>query len=83
MTTKPLTPAQEDAMRTLANYAGQTVSVQTSQYHVSGRTGQPLYPDTWKPVDIIGAATLRGLQARGLIKITASFWRGATIEVVA
>lgn len=82
MSATPLTPAQASAMATLGNYVGQTVSVQTSRYTHSGK-GAALYPPTWKPVDTINAAVLRGLQSRGLNEIKESFWRGANVLVKA
>lgn len=78
---KPLTPAQDSAMRTLSNYRGQTVQVQTSQYTRSG-TGAPLYSADWKPVDIIHSSVLRSLETRGLIRIDLAFWRGANVTVL-
>ena len=80
----PLTPLQDDAMRCLANYAGQgPITVQTSMYDKSGLTGVALYPPDWNPVAIgLKMTTLRGLQNRGRIKIVDSYWRGATIEVL-
>lgn len=70
-----LTKNQAEAMERLSNYAGQRVLVITSQYElgmprVAGNKG------------LFNASTLRGLAAKGLIKLD-PFWRGAWVTVPA
>lgn len=72
---KGLSENQLDAMRSLGNYVGQTVDVITSQYDAN-------VAKTFKPVAYVKSSTLRGLEARGLIRIVRAFWKGATVEVL-
>lgn len=75
--TDTLSTSQSDSVRMLENYAGRTVLVTTSDY-TSG-----VDPDFQR--NRIGGVfklqTLRALERRGLIRIVASYWRGATLEI--
>lgn len=72
-----LTKLQLDAMRTLTNYVGETVSVLTSQYdaNVSQRAKD-------ESKGTMSSAALRGLESKGFIKIVAAYWKGATVTVL-
>lgn len=72
-----LNERQADAMRTLTNHVGHTVDVLTSQH-----TANVAPSAVAKSVGIFNSATLRGLQAKGLIRIDATYWKGATITVL-
>lgn len=80
----PMTAQQIETLRSLAGYAGAgPVTVQTSYYDLQ-TNGVSFFPEDWKPVAIgLKMTTLRGLEKRGKIRIVASYWRGATIEVPA
>ena len=73
-----LTETMKDAMSTLSNYANQgEILVLTTEYYSSvSRKAQKEHKAIVKP------ATLRGLEKRGLIKVTQDMWRGASIEVL-
>jgi hypothetical protein len=74
---RKLTPAQKVAMRDLGHHVGETVSV---------LLGEPIV--SMNPEFAKGAATrttgptLRGLHAKGLVRIEKTFWRGATVTVL-
>ena len=70
-----LTAKQADQMRSLSNYVGQTVNVLTSYYDAN------VSPD-FKHVGIFNSASLRGLAAKGFIRIERTYWKGATITVL-
>lgn len=72
-----LNERQSDAMRTLSNHVGQTVDVLTSQH-----TANVAPAAVANSVGTINSATLRGLQAKGMIRIEATYWKGATITVL-
>jgi hypothetical protein len=72
-----LTANQIDAMNTLNNYVGQTVEVLTSQYTNN------VSPDfLQRAKGIVPSVAIRGLEAKGYIRIVNSYWRGATVEVL-
>lgn len=75
--TAKLTGLQADAMQTLGGHVGATVDVLTSQ---ATAAISPAFVD--QAVGIISAATLRGLESKGFVKIVRTFWRGATVEVL-
>jgi len=77
MPARPLTKLQQDAMDALDAHAGKTVDVLTS-YYETGVDPKILQ----RAVARILPATLRGLEARGCIKIKATFWRAARITVL-
>lgn len=66
-----LTPAQQDALRRLSQYAGQRIFVLTTQYGDYRGTGHKGY---------FNSSTLRGLHARGLVNVEL-VWRGAWVTV--
>jgi hypothetical protein len=72
-----LTANQAEAMQVLAQYEGQTISVFTSQYIHN------VNPDfRAKACGYYKSPTLRGLAAKGLIRIEKAYWKGATITVL-
>ena len=72
-----LTPNQTEAMLYLSNYVGRDVDVFTSQYI---HNVNPVF--TRRAIGYFNSATLRGLEAKGLIRINAAFWKGANITVL-
>lgn len=79
MTTTKLTRAQTDVMLTLSNCVGRTVDVLTSQYDAN------VDADFRKRAYHLGsttASTLKGLEAKGFIKVERSFWKGAVVTVL-
>ena len=72
-----LTENQAEAMLTLNRYVGQTVEVLTSEY-----TANVAPQAVIKSVGTLKSAALRGLEAKGFIKIELAYWKGATITVL-
>lgn len=73
--TRPLTANQMDCAHFLNGRVGQTVLVLTSGYRVA--------PEAEKTaVGYASSAALRGLEARGYIRIDHAFWRGARVTVL-
>jgi hypothetical protein len=72
-----LTANQADAMATLNGYVGQKVQVLTSGF--TANVNPQAVRDS---VGIMSSAALRGLQAKGFIKIELAYWKGATITVL-
>jgi hypothetical protein len=73
-----LTANQIEAMQVLGQYEGQTVHVFTSQYiHNVAADFRA------KALGYVKSSTLRGLAAKGLIRIDNAYWKGATITVLA
>lgn len=77
MTTARLTKNQAEAMDVLAQHAGKTVEVLTSGY-----TANVAAKAVENSVGTFNASTLRGLAAKGLIRIEATYWKGARITVL-
>jgi hypothetical protein len=73
--TKSLSPAQQDAINFFGQYAGQRVLVLTTQYRVAEQAERI-------SVGYFKSSTLRGLAARGLLKVE-TIWRGAWVSVPA
>jgi hypothetical protein len=74
-TAQKLTPSQKQALDVLSQYAGERVLVLTSQYAVA--------PEAERiSKGYFNAATLRGLDAKGLLKVE-TIWRGAWVTVPA
>jgi hypothetical protein len=73
-----LTRHQEDSMASLRHYVGQTVEVMTSHYD------RNVNPEFVKRAvgGVHNSAALRGLEAKGYIKIEDAFWKGARITVL-
>jgi len=72
-----LTPNQVDAMLSLNQYEGQTVEVLTSGYTAN------VAPEAVRSaVATVSSAALRGLEAKGLVKIVDAYWKGARVTVV-
>lgn len=64
-------------MATLGRYVGATVEVLTSEYHAN------VAPQAVRDsVGTVSSAALRGLEARGFIKIELAYWKGATVTVL-
>jgi hypothetical protein len=72
-----LTPNQADAMLALNRYEGQTVEVLTSGY-----TANVAAKAVRDSVATVSSAALRGLEAKGFVKIVDSYWKGARVSVV-
>jgi hypothetical protein len=72
-----LTRHQEDAMCLFRNYVGETIDVSTS-YYESGVNPEFLK----RRKGVVNSAALRGLEAKGYIKIEEAYWRGATVTVL-
>ena len=72
-----LTPNQAAAMAALHSYVGQTVQVLTSQ-----NTANVARQAVANAVGIFSSAALRGLEAKGYIKINLAYWKGANITVL-
>ena len=72
-----LTANQADAMAILSQYVGQTVQVLTSEY--TANIAPKAVADS---VGIFKSAALRGLEAKGFIRIDNAYWKGATITVL-
>lgn len=74
----PLSRNQADSMASLNGHVGKTVDVLTSEYT---RGVNPAFV-----ARAVGgfhnAAALRGLEARGFIRLEATFWRGASVTVL-
>jgi hypothetical protein len=75
--TTALTQNQSEAMMTLNGYVGQKVQVLTSGY--TANVNPQAVRDS---VGIMSSAALRGLQAKGFIKIELAYWKGATLTVL-
>lgn len=77
MPREKFTPNQYDAMCAFDKYVGKTVSCLTSQYdaNVAERARR-------ESVGTFNSAALRGLEARGYIKIELAYWKGATVTVL-
>lgn len=73
-TNKPLTDKQHQFLN--STEIGKTYEVGTSAYSNSRATGY------WSPDRFCSSATLRGLEARGIIRIDRAFWRGATVTIL-
>lgn len=72
-----LTRRQYDALCDLHGSVGQTVDVLTSEYTAN------VNPDfVRRAKGIHNSSALRGLEAKGFIRIVDSFWKGATVEVL-
>ncbi len=72
-----LTVRQKAAMAALNAHVGKTVNVLLGEPVVS------MNPDFAKSAACrTTGPTLRGLHAKGFVRITNSFWRGATVEVL-
>jgi hypothetical protein len=72
-----LTPNQTDAMLSLNQYEGQTVEVLTSGYVAN------VAPEAVRSaVATVSSAALRGLEAKGLVKIVDAYWKGARVAVL-
>lgn len=72
-----LTARQSDAMARLGAYVGQTVQVLTSQYDANVAEAARR-----ASVGTFNAAALRGLHAKGLIRIERAYWKGMTVTVL-
>jgi hypothetical protein len=72
-----LTDNQADAMITLSQYVGQAVQVLTSEY-----TANVAQAAVAASVGIFKSTALRGLAAKGFIRIEGAYWKGATITVL-
>ncbi len=72
-----LTANQNESMITLNQYVGQTVQVLTSQYDAN--VAAKAKADS---VGTFSSAALRGLAAKGFIRIEAAYWKGATLTVL-
>ena len=75
--TKQLTANQAEAMMALNGRVGQTVEVLTS-----GFTANIAPQAVANAVSIFSSAALRGLEAKGFIRIDNAYWKGATITVL-
>ncbi len=75
MADQPLTANQVHCAPFLNGRVGETVLVLTSGYDVAPQAQKAA-------VGYASSAALRGLEARGYIRIDAAFWRGATITVL-
>ena len=71
---RPLTDNQHQFLNSVE--VGTTYEVGTSTYSNSRATGY------WSPDRYCSSATLRGLEARGLIRIDRTFWRGAKVTII-
>jgi len=76
--TTALTTNQSEALAVLSQYVGQTVLVLTSGYTAN------VAPEAVAQAvgGTIKSSTLRGLAARGFIRIDTSMWKGARITVL-
>jgi hypothetical protein len=74
---KPLTKNQEYALNVLAPHTGKTVEVLTSTY--TANVDPKAVADS---IGIVSSAALRGLEARGLIRIEVAYWKGARVTVL-
>lgn len=77
MTRTALTANQAEALSVLGQYVGQTVLVLTSGY-----TANVARAAIDEAVATVSSAALRGLEARGFIRIETSMWKGARITVL-
>jgi hypothetical protein len=75
--TSALTPNQTEAMNVLSQYVGKKVQVLTSGYTANVNPAAVA-----ASVGTFSSAALRGLQAKGFIKIELAYWKGATITVL-
>lgn len=78
-TAAKLTANQAAAMASLSAYVGQTVEVLTSGYTAN------VAPEAVRRAvgGTMSSAALRGLAAKGLIRIELAYWKGARITVLA
>ena len=77
MSFQKMTTNQIEALEVLGQYVGQTVEVLTTGYTAN------VAPAAVKAaVGTFNAAALRGLQAKGFIKIELAYWKGARITVM-
>ena len=72
-----LTKNQAEAMITFSQYVGRTVEVLTSEYTANVN---PSFVRT--AVGVFNSAALRGLEAKGFIRIDLAFWKGARVTVL-
>lgn len=72
-----MTPHQQDAMGLLGQFVGQTVEVLTSAYTANVN---PAAVTSAK--GIVNAAALRGLHAKGFVRIEVAYWKGARVTVL-
>ena len=77
MTTK-LSATQQIAMQAYSLRTGETFDVLTGE--PTKNVDREFVQRAYGPK--ISQAALRGLEARGLIKINQAFWKGATITVI-
>jgi hypothetical protein len=75
--TAALTANQAEALAVLGQYVGQTVLVLTSGY-----TANVAPAAIAEAVATVSSAALRGLEARGFIRIETSMWKGARVSVL-
>ncbi len=73
-----LTANQAEAVYVLSQHAGKTVQVLTSGY--TANVSPKAIADS---VGTFSSAALRGLQAKGFIRIENAYWKGATVTVLA
>lgn len=74
---RPLTKNQRDALAVLARHVGETVEVLTST--MTANVAPAAIRDS---VGTVSSAALRGLEARGLIRIDLAYWKGARVTVL-
>jgi hypothetical protein len=72
-----LTANQADAMLSLGNYVGETIEVLTSEYDANVDRDF-----VRRSKGRFNSSTLRGLEAKGFIKIELAFWKGARLTVL-
>lgn len=72
-----LTDNQAEAMNVLGQYVGRTVEVLTSGY-----TANVAPAAIANAVGTFNSAALRGLEAKGFIRIELAYWKGARITVL-
>ena len=78
-TAAKITANQAAALAGLEAHAGQTVEVLTSGYTAN------VAPEAVRRAvgGTMSSAALRGLEAKGFIRIEAAYWKGARITVIA
>jgi len=72
-----LSPNQSEALSVLSAYVGQQVEVLTSGY-----TANVAPAAVAASVGTFSSAALRGLAARGFIRIDLAYWKGARLTVL-
>lgn len=79
---KLMTPLQRELWARIAQYSGQGPIMIATSRHAFTNPDSGIYAEGWKPVAYAQSGTLHGMVAKGKIRIVATYWRGATIEVL-